>query len=81
MIGSVLADAALLVVAVGTLITSATAAVGSLHNSRRIAEVKTEVKTANGITLAALADRGEGRRIEADIPAAERTSAEQHYVE
>jgi hypothetical protein len=53
----------------------------SMRNSRKISQVHSEVKTTNGLTLAALADRTEGRRINADIPAADRTSAETHYVE
>ena len=43
--------------------------------------VHKEVKTSNGLTLAALADRAEGRRIAADIPAEDQSASEKHYVE
>lgn len=54
---------------------------GVLRNTRDIRQVHTEVKTANGITLAALADRQEGRRIEETIPHKDRTEAETGYVD
>lgn len=43
--------------------------------------VRREVKTANGQTIAKLADLTEGRRVEADIPEHARTESEQHYVD
>ena len=48
--------------------------------SHEVTSVHTEVKTSNGITMAALADRAEGRRIEADVPQADRTASETQYV-
>lgn len=67
-----------LIASVATLVT---AVVGPLLVLRSVRAVHTEVKTANGQTLAALADATEGRRIELDIPHGDRTSSEQHYVE
>jgi len=46
-----------------------------------LAAIHAEVKTANGVTLAALADRVEARRIEAEVAPGERTESEQHYVD
>jgi hypothetical protein len=57
------------------------AAIAAWRAHEVVKEVKTEVKTANGITLAALSDRQEGRRIAADVPMDDRTSSEQHYVD
>jgi hypothetical protein len=42
--------------------------------------VAAEVSTTNGITQGELAERAEGRRIE-EIPAEERTTSEQEYVD
>jgi hypothetical protein len=64
-----------------SLITAVAVLISVIGVHRKVTEVATEVRTANGITLAALADRGEGRRIEQDVPAGERTSSEQAYVE
>lgn len=69
------------ITAVASLVTSCALAVSVLVNRRAIKGVHNEVKTSNGLTMAALADRTEGRRIEADIPHGERTASEQHYVE
>lgn len=74
--------------AFGTLITGLALLVNAVVNAGRLRNLKSqvssvheEVKTANGITLAALADNAEGRRINADIPHDERTTAEQRYVD
>jgi hypothetical protein len=47
----------------------------------KVEAVHGEVKTANGITMAVLSDRAEGRRIEADVAHDKRTISEQHYVD
>lgn len=39
------------------------------------------VRTMNGKTIGALADLAEGRRIELDVPADERSASQRHYVE
>jgi hypothetical protein len=39
------------------------------------------VKTSNGLTMAALADRQEGRRIESDVAIHDRTKSETAYVD
>lgn len=69
------------------LVASCAAAYASLSANRTsksnqiaLQEVKHEVKTSNGITIAALADLSEGRRIQADVPVEDRTISEQHYV-
>lgn len=75
--------AATWVLAISSLLGSVSATVAmvvGLHNARKIGNVHAEVKTSNGLTVAALADRGEGRRIETEVPADERTPAEQKYV-
>lgn len=46
-----------------------------------VAEVHKEVKTANGISLAKLVEREEGRRIIADILKEDRSTSEQRYVD
>lgn len=69
---------------VGSLPPSIIAGMGlwqSRKNDRHIGDVHHEVKAGNGITMAALADRQEGRRVQADIPEAERTDSEQGYVD
>lgn len=47
----------------------------------KVDEVHAEVKTANGITIAALSDRAEGRRVQEDITKEDRTTSEQGYVD
>lgn len=47
----------------------------------KVDDVHAEVRTANGIAVGLLAERAEGRRIEADVPTADRTVSEQGYVE
>lgn len=46
-----------------------------------VAEVRAEVHSINGQTTAQIVEANEGRRIESDIPAAERTPGEQGYVD
>lgn len=88
-------DLTSLIAACASLITALAVATGlvlTLRGQRRteaqvanvhaeVADVHTEVQTANGITLAALADRAEGRRITVDIPHDQRTTSEQGYVD
>jgi len=57
------------------------AAMASLVTAMGVILVNRKVKTSNGLTMAALADRAEGRRIESDILAEDRTSHETSYVE
>lgn len=83
-LASILTAVSLVIVAITGLYTAQTAR-RSLRTSQitaaRVEEVHTEVKTSNGITMAVLADRGEGRRIEAEVAADDRTPSEQHYVD
>ncbi|HXA31500.1 MAG TPA: hypothetical protein VNV87_04515 [Acidimicrobiales bacterium] len=48
---------------------------------QKVEAVHTEVRTSNGLTIAALADAQEGRRIVHDIPTAERSEHDQAYVD
>lgn len=48
---------------------------------KEIASVHTELRTLNGLTIGELADRTEGRRIEADVKGSDQTSSERLYVE
>lgn len=68
-------------VGIAAIISSLTAAYMALSTRRKVEEVATEVKTSNGITLAVLADRAEGRRIETETTLGDRTPSEQHYVD
>lgn len=84
MIASVVSDissAVTAVVAVLVFVTALRAKRGVDAVAEKASEIHREVKTQNGLTIAALQDRAEGRRIEADIPHDARTSSEQHYVE
>ena len=63
-----------------TSIASLIGAVGSVIAVFAVARVKREVTTTNGKTLAALSDLNEGRRIRADVDAADRTRSEERYV-
>ena len=65
-------------VAAGGSCVSACVAFIDLRATQR---VHAEVRTTNGITAGLLAERQEGRRIEADVPHAERTTSEQGYVD
>jgi len=66
-----------LLTGVGILLT----AIISARTHKAVAEVRTEVQTINGRSLAQLADATEGRRIEADVAIADRTESDQHYVD
>lgn len=75
-----------IVTAIATLITAVALLVSTLLNGRRIKtvdtkidEVHTEIKTANGLTLAQLGDAVETRRID-KIPVAKQTSGEKTHV-
>ena len=46
-----------------------------------VGEIHTEIKTTNGRSMGELAEEGEGRRIRADVPQADRTPGERHYVQ
>ena len=79
---------AVVIVAVVTAFPSTIAAIAALRVHKAVGDVKgvvtdvkAEVHTANGIALGLLADRTEGRRVLADIPAEDRTASEQGYVE
>ena len=48
---------------------------------RRVSDMANELMTGNGISLAALANRAEGRRIAEDVPKEHRTASDQHYVD
>ena len=76
MIASLLGDVAQLILAVATLVTALIA-----WSGRRISQqVRTEVKTMNGLTMAQMADAGETRRVDA-IATEDRTTAEQRHVD
>lgn len=49
--------------------------------SESLTAVAAEIKTSNGLSIAALADRGEGQRIQDNIPQADRTDSQQGYVD
>lgn len=51
------------------------------EHSAKLDVVKTEVVANNGLTNAELAERVEGRHIEATIPEAQRSNSEQAYVD
>lgn len=71
-----------LITIIGVLFTSLTALVGTIFAgiaAMRAAQVRNEVKTANGLTMAALADAGETRRI-AEIAPADRTDGEDEHI-
>jgi hypothetical protein len=74
--------------ALTTALTSLLILVGTIRNKRAIGQnlraigdIHDEVKTQNGLTMAALADRQEGRRVKKDIQKSDRTTSEQHYVD
>lgn len=69
------------ITALASLITAIALAISVVLNRRAIRSVHDEVRTSNGLTLAALADRAEGRRIGQDIDPENRTKSEQHYVD
>ncbi len=72
------------IIAIAALVTACATAYGSVINSRNqriLGGIHKAVETQNGLTMAALADRAEGRRIGTDIPEGERTVDEQHYVD
>lgn len=81
-----MSNSANIITAVATLITAFTALASVLLNARRIKtvdekveEVHTEVKTANSLTIAQLADRVETRRID-KIPLKKQTAEEKTHV-
>jgi hypothetical protein len=51
------------------------------YMSNQVADVHQEVKTANGLTIGALADIAQGKDIERNVAAEDRTLSEQHYVD
>ena len=72
------------IAAFGTLVTAAgviVTAILSIRSTRRLAALHEEVKTGNTKTIGLLSVETEGRRIQRDIPRAERTSDEQHYAD
>lgn len=75
-LASTATDAAALISAITGLVV----AIVTLLTLTRVNRVHQEIKTTNGLTIAMLADRAEGRRIESDVAADDRTAAEQHYV-
>lgn len=70
-----------IITSLATLLAAVATMFGVLRNTKSIKQVHSEVKTANGITLAALADRTEGRRIKETIPHDDRTPSETGYVD
>lgn len=82
-----MSDAAVLITAISGLVTAVGFIISTLINGRRIKvvdtkidEVHTEVKTANGLTLAQLGDNDETRRID-KIPKAKQTKGEKTHLE
>lgn len=51
------------------------------YSTEAMAKIAIEIQTANGLSLAALADKGEGQRILDHIPEPNRTADEQQYVD
>lgn len=82
MYASTIIDLALLVTAIAALV-GAVASVISASIGRKnrdtIREVHTEVKTMNGVSMGALADNAETRRIE-EKPKEKRTSADWQHL-
>ncbi len=76
-VAGIITAMAALVIAITGLYT----AVAAAKIKAGVADVHSEVKTANGITMAVLADRAEGRRIEVDVAHGDRTESEQGYVD
>lgn len=72
---------ATVITALGIAIPSIVGAVASLRTHKVATATKEAVTTGNGQTLADLAEADEGRRIQSDIPAGQRTPAEQSYVQ
>jgi hypothetical protein len=70
----VVADLGGNLIGIATLITAITTAWATLR-------VHKEVKTSNGKTIAKLVDLQEGRRIERDVPAEDRTRDQRAHVE
>lgn len=79
-------DTSTIITAIATLVTALTALASVLLNSRRIKtldtkveEVHSEVKTANSLSIAQLADADETRRID-HIPKKSRTRGEKEHI-
>lgn len=70
-----------------TIAQSVVGAVGQLIEQARadladkVAEVKADTNTTNGMTMGALADQAEGRRVRDDVAEGDRTTAGQSYVD
>jgi hypothetical protein len=77
----VITATATLIVAVTGLVVATGARRAKREILGKVDDVHAELVTSNGLTLGNLADAGEGRRIEADVPPEDRTVAEQHYVD
>lgn len=78
---ALLAAAASLVTAFAVLLSVVVTIRGQRKLIEKTDQVHAEVKTSNGITMAALADRTEGRRIQSEVPKDDRTASEQGYVD
>lgn len=79
-VAPIIAALASMVTAIAVLIGAIVLARGQRAVAANVEAVHEEVKTVNGITMAALADRAEGRRIETDVPVDQRTDSEAAYV-
>jgi len=74
-----MSETSAIITAIATLVTALTAFVSVVVNSRRIKDVKNEVKTGNSQTIAQLTDAVETRRID-KIPPKKRTRLEKSHV-
>lgn len=81
-----MSDLAAIITAIATLVTALALLASTLLNAHRIKtvdtkidEVHTEVKTANSLTIAQLADNTETRRID-KIPASRQTKEEKTHL-
>ena len=81
MLATILTDIADVATGIAALLTATGLLLGQWVIYRRLTTVKNEITTANGITMAVLAERAEGRRIERDVTSDDRTVSETGYVD
>lgn len=67
--------------AIAQLVASVATLLTAVAVLRKVEGVQREVKTLNGLTIGNLADRAEGRRIEADVAPEDRTIEQARYAD
>lgn len=70
-----------LVASIGSAAAAIIAAIASLRTHQVAGDTKKAITMTNGQTIAEVTEANEGRRIEATIPAKDRTADERHYVD